>query len=166
MSFSYPGSKSEAKALDNVSLTIKAGQLVVVVGQNGSGKSTIVKLLTRLYDTQPGELLIDGRDIQDYGIGDLREAMATLTQEHRLYPLSLLENIGLGNPDQVSDRDAIVDSAKKGGAEVVVSKFVDGLSTILKPSTVLYSVNVRKSDETALAGELRKMQNAIDVSGL
>ncbi|KAJ7781791.1 P-loop containing nucleoside triphosphate hydrolase protein [Mycena maculata] len=165
VSFSYPGGKSNAKALDNVTFSIKSGQLVVLVGSNGSGKSTLVKLLARLYDASSGQVLMDGQDIQRYKIADLRRATASLTQDHHLYPLSLSENIGLGNPAQVSDTSTILDAAKKGGAEGFVSKLKQGFSTILDPQTVQYSVMVQASDKTPLSKEVEKLERTTDISG-
>ncbi|KAK0430901.1 P-loop containing nucleoside triphosphate hydrolase protein [Armillaria borealis] len=99
VSFSYPGSQSTEPVLSNINLSIKAGQMVVIVGSNGSGKSTILKLLSRFYDpaSAPDSILMDGIPISRYRMADLRRATATLTQDHSLFPLSLGENIGLGN---------------------------------------------------------------------
>ncbi|KAJ6606097.1 P-loop containing nucleoside triphosphate hydrolase protein [Mycena vulgaris] len=164
VSFSYPG--TTAKALDNVTLSIKPGQLVVIVGSNGSGKSTIVKLLTRLYDTTSGTVTIDGEDVRDYRIGDLRHATAALTQDHHLYPLSLRENIGLGNPAHVDDMEMIRTAARQGGAESVIAKQADGFATVLEhPRGLKYGSDVQKGDKTALAEELEKMTKEADVSG-
>ncbi|KAJ7700767.1 P-loop containing nucleoside triphosphate hydrolase protein [Mycena rosella] len=164
VSFSYPG--TTAKALDNVTLSIKPGQLVVIVGSNGSGKSTIVKLLTRLYDATSGTLTVDGADIREYRISDMRHATAALTQDLHLYPLSLRENIGLGNPAHVGDMDMIRAAAKLGGAEDVIAKQVDGLGTVLvHPRGLKYGNDVSKGDGSLLAEELEKMTKEADVSG-
>ncbi|KAJ7580708.1 P-loop containing nucleoside triphosphate hydrolase protein [Mycena floridula] len=125
VSFSYPGSST--KALDNISLSIKPDQLVVIVGANGSGKSTIVKLLARLYDSSDGQVLVDG---------DLRQATANLTQDHQLYPLTLGENIGLGDPEHSEDRCRIVQAAKQGGAPGILERQMNGLDTILHQPSV------------------------------
>ncbi|KAF7359053.1 ABC transporter ATP-binding protein [Mycena sanguinolenta] len=121
VSFSYPGTTAEA--LDNITLSIKPGQLVVVVGANGSGKSTIVKLLTRLYDATSGSITVDGADIQAYRLADLRHATAALTQDHHLYPLSLRENIGLGNPAHVQNMEMIQDAARQGAQRRAARRF-------------------------------------------
>ncbi|KAJ7310586.1 P-loop containing nucleoside triphosphate hydrolase protein, partial [Mycena albidolilacea] len=161
VSFSYPG--TTAKALDDITLSIKAGQLIVVVGANGSGKSTIVKLLTRLYDASSGSISVDGADIQAYRLADLRHATAALTQDHHLYPLSLRENIGLGNPAHVRDMEMIRSATRQGGAEEVIAKMGEGFETVLEhPRGLQYGVNVQK---TPLAEAFEKMSKEADVSG-
>jgi ABC-type multidrug transport system fused ATPase/permease subunit len=106
--------------LKNVSFSITAGQLVVIVGANGSGKSTILKLLTRCYDATSGTVLVDGNPIEDYQIADLRSVTASLTQEHTIFPLSLSENIGIGSPSSATDLDKITQAAKSAGAQDVI----------------------------------------------
>ncbi|KAJ7147109.1 P-loop containing nucleoside triphosphate hydrolase protein [Mycena crocata] len=164
VSFSYPGGNT--KALDDVTFSIKSGELVVLVGANGSGKSTIVKLLARLYDATAGQVLINNQDIRRYYIADLRGATASLTQDHHLYPLSLAENIGLGNPEQVSDMNMITDAAKRGGADGFLSKMKEGFSTILDPKTVQYITSVDLLDtNTPLAKEFSALKKTQDISG-
>ncbi|KAJ7932759.1 P-loop containing nucleoside triphosphate hydrolase protein [Mycena leptocephala] len=164
VSFSYPG--TTAKALDNVTLSIKPGQLLVIVGANGSGKSTIVKLLTRLYDATSGSITVDGADIQEYRLADIRHATAALTQDHHLYPLSLRENIGLGNPAHVADMDMIRAAATQGGAQDLIAKLADGFETVLEhPRGMQWGVDVKKGDKTLLAEALEKMTKEADVSG-
>ncbi|KAJ7367043.1 P-loop containing nucleoside triphosphate hydrolase protein [Mycena albidolilacea] len=166
VSFSYPGSTSNAKALDDVSFSIKSGQLVVLVGANGSGKSSLVKLLARLYDTSSGKVLVNGHDIRNYRIKDIRGATASLTQDHHLYPLSFAENIGLGNPNQSSDVDMIVDAARKGGANNFVSKLKEGFSTVLDQKKHQYTTHVKDLDKkTPLSQEADKLSKTIDISG-
>ncbi|KAJ7290176.1 P-loop containing nucleoside triphosphate hydrolase protein [Mycena rebaudengoi] len=164
VSFSYPGAAT--KALNNVSLSLKAGQLIVIVGANGSGKSTVVKLLTRLYDATDGAVMIDGEDIKNYKTADVRRATASLTQDHQLYPLSLGENIGLGNPEQVTDLDMVRAAAKLGGAESVIAKQSEGLATVLKrPAGAMFSVSVHGTGNTPLSAEWERLRKNADVSG-
>ncbi|KAF7316635.1 ABC transporter ATP-binding protein [Mycena chlorophos] len=166
VSFSYPGNEPTKTALKNVSLTIDPGQLVVVVGANGSGKSTIVKLLMQLYQPSEGTILLAGRDMREYNTADLRRATAALTQDHHLFPLSLAENIGLGNPARVGDGEAIADAARRGGAEKVLERLKEGSHTTLERVLGLHwGNNVRKDDKTLLAAELERMSKNIDVSG-
>jgi len=81
ISFSYPSSKNSTAALHNVSMNIKSGQLVVIVGANGSGKSTIIRILSRLYDPTSGQIFIDGHASSDYRINDLHQATVVLSQD-------------------------------------------------------------------------------------
>ncbi|KAI3616966.1 abc transporter atp-binding protein [Moniliophthora roreri] len=172
VSFSYPGSKLDTKALDDVSLRIEAGEMIVVVGANGSaiddndlGKSTFVNILTRLYDATSGEVLVDGEDIKDYRLSDIRQAMGTLTQDHHLYPLSIGENIGLGHAERVSDVDMIAEAAKKGGAEKLIHKLPSGYDTVLEPRTIQYGALVNEGGTGPLAEQLKKLEKKSDVSG-
>lgn len=150
--------------MDDVTFSIKSGQLIVLVGANGSGKSTLVKLLARLYDATSGEVLVNGHDIQVYKMDDLRRATASLTQDHHLYPLSLAENIGLGNPNQFSDVDLIHDAAQKGGAKGFISKLNQDFSTVLDPMTDQYSI-IETSDKTPLVKEAERLEKKTDISG-
>ncbi|KAL0570452.1 hypothetical protein V5O48_011509, partial [Marasmius crinis-equi] len=160
-----PKSKAK-KALDDVSFTIAPGELVVVVGENGSGKSTFVNLLTRMYDVSSGELLVDGDDIQSLKLTDFRQATATLTQDHHLLPLSLAENIGLGCPEYVRDKEKILEAARKGGCEDIIKKLDSGLDTILDPAGVQYHWLVDESKKgSELAKEVKKLRKTSSVSG-
>ncbi|KAJ7177362.1 P-loop containing nucleoside triphosphate hydrolase protein [Mycena crocata] len=133
VSFQYPSGQSKGNALRNVSFSIPAGNLVVIVGTNGSGKSTIIKLLTRMYDVASGEIHVDGLPIQRYQIAQLCEAQATLAQDHHLFPLTLTENIGIGYPQRLQDDKAMITkAAEDGGASVVLDKLEHGLDTNLK----------------------------------
>lgn len=94
VSFAYPGSFSTPSsepqwALHNVSFTIQPGQLCVIVGNNGSGKSTILKLLSRLYDPTEGIILLGGHDIRTLRLSDLRKAVSVLFQDYTVFPLSV-----------------------------------------------------------------------------
>ncbi|KAI6040563.1 P-loop containing nucleoside triphosphate hydrolase protein [Pisolithus marmoratus] len=137
VTFNYPAAKTDRSALSDVSFTIQPGQLVVIVGSNGSGKTTIIKLLSRFYDVNSGTILIDGTPIQEYCIQDLRGGIAMLTQEHDLFPLSIRENIVLGAPDGAelgtdkATADIAQESLRLSGAEKTVNKFSEGMNTIL-----------------------------------
>ncbi|KZW02444.1 P-loop containing nucleoside triphosphate hydrolase protein [Exidia glandulosa HHB12029] len=110
VSFKYPG--TEVYALRDVSFTIQRGQLAVIVGFNGSGKSTILKLITRIFDPSEGQIFIDGRDIKTLKLFDLRETIACLFQDYSILPLSIGLNIGLGWPACAEDGDAVKRAAK------------------------------------------------------
>jgi ABC-type multidrug transport system fused ATPase/permease subunit len=164
VSFNYPGAKSERDALKNVSFSIKAGQLVVIVGANGSGKSTILKLLTRCYDATSGTVLVDGNPIEDYQIADLRSVTASLTQEHTIFPLSLSENIGIGSPSSATDLDKITEAAKSAGAQDVIENFTNGYDTVLEPVKTAYLSYTGRGNEL-LEKEYEKMEKSTNVSG-
>ncbi|KAJ7175174.1 P-loop containing nucleoside triphosphate hydrolase protein [Mycena crocata] len=139
VSFAYKvDGQSKQSALEDVSFRIPAGALVVIVGANGSGKSTIIKLLTRVYDVSAGEIRVDGLPIELYRIADLRRTQTVLAQDHNLFPLTLAENIGLGYPEHVDDREMVLQAARDGGAAALLDKLNDGLETNLnsmnKPS--------------------------------
>ena len=87
VSFKYPGSNTYA--LHNTSFKIERGQLCVIVGINGSGKSTILKLIARLYDPLEGEIRINGQDIRTFRLADLRNATTVLFQDYTLFPLNV-----------------------------------------------------------------------------
>ncbi|KAK6984714.1 P-loop containing nucleoside triphosphate hydrolase protein [Favolaschia claudopus] len=169
VSFAYPGEKSKESALNNISLCIPAGSLVVIVGANGSGKSTIIKLITRMYDVAGdggGQVIIDGIPIQRYRMADLRQAQATLTQEHKLYPLTLAENIGLGHPKRVRDKEMILKAAKDGGAEELVGKMKNGMETMLDPVRTSFGYQLDDEKHRTLKGVLEKLEMATEVSGM
>ncbi|KAL0567936.1 hypothetical protein V5O48_014064, partial [Marasmius crinis-equi] len=152
-------------ALDDVSFKIGAGELVVVVGANGSGKSTFVNILSRLYDPTSGQVLVDGVDIKDYQLSDIRRGIATLTQDHHLYPLSLRENIGLGSIDDMSNDDLIAEAARKGGAEQLIAKLEDGLDSVLNPKLKQYAALVDEGGNSPLARKFKELKKTSNVSG-
>ncbi|KAF7375311.1 Lipid A export ATP-binding/permease protein MsbA [Mycena sanguinolenta] len=163
VSFAYPGGKSKENAIRNVSLKIPAGHLVVVVGANGSGKSTIIKLLNRLYDVDSGEILVDGTPIQNYRLSDLREVQAMLCQDHKLFPLSIAENIGLGNPDRMNDLEMVLDAAEAGGASEVIKKLKDGVQAVLDPVQTATAHHI--DDHKKLKLILENLEQRAEVSG-
>jgi ATP-binding cassette subfamily B protein len=129
VSYRYPGRNEPA--LDNVSFTIDPGQTVALVGRNGAGKSTIVKLLGRLYDPDEGQILIDGRDIREYDPVELRHEFGVMFQDYAAYQLSAGENIGVGNVDRAFDDAAIANAAERAGADDVIGKLPEGFETTL-----------------------------------
>ncbi|KAG2132378.1 P-loop containing nucleoside triphosphate hydrolase protein [Suillus clintonianus] len=153
VSFQYPG--KERYALHNVSFRIEASQLCVIVGGNGSGKSTILKLISRIYDPTEGTIFIDNRDIKTLRLADLRAAMSILFQDYTTFPLSIRENIGFGNPALAHDDDKIREAAKMGGARDFIDELPNGFSTyigdVLMPS-VRNTIGVCASMVSGLSG--------------
>ena len=97
VSFSYP--KSKSAVLDTVSFKINQGETVAIVGATGCGKSTLVNLMIRLYDPTSGQVLINGKDVKDYSLVDLRDKIAIVLQKSELFATSIAENIRWGKPD-------------------------------------------------------------------
>ncbi|KAJ3777278.1 P-loop containing nucleoside triphosphate hydrolase protein [Lentinula raphanica] len=147
--------------------SIEPGELVVIVGANGSGKSTFVKLLTRLYDVNSGSVIVDGQDIRRYKLADLRKSIATLTQDHLLFDqLSIEENIGLGFPEAMTDKTLINKAAEMGGAQEVLTKLNDGPKTVLDPFSIQYChARVQEDEDTELAAALKNLRKRVEVSG-
>jgi len=166
VSFSYPNTTSDRPALKNVSFTIHPGQLVVIVGCNGSGKSTLIKLLNRLYDPTSGTILVDGIPIQKYRIQELRRAIAMLTQDHQLFPLSVEENIVLGAPDEegVKDSQKLEECVRLSGAEKLTNNFSEGFQTVLDPIPTSYISFYGQGNEE-LGAILKKMKKSVSLSG-
>jgi ABC-type sugar transport system ATPase subunit len=136
-----------------------------MVGANGSGKSTIFNLLNRLYDASSGNIFIDGQPINQYRVADLHQATATLSQEHRLFPLAVSENIGLGNISSVADLDMITESAKRGGSFSFISKLKHSLSTNLYPPRTAYIATFRDRSHP-LWSIFEKLEKPVELSGL
>ncbi|KAF5332651.1 hypothetical protein D9611_005204 [Ephemerocybe angulata] len=122
VSFAYPHAP-EKKVLEGVSFKIEQGQLCVIVGENGSGKSTILTLMTRIYDITEGEILLNGIDIRKLKLADVRSAISVLFQDYTLYPLSIAQNIGYGDIGNLEDTEKIQEAAKLGGAD----EFIEAL---------------------------------------
>jgi ATP-binding cassette subfamily B protein len=129
VTFAYPG--ADKTALNNLSFTVKAGETLAVVGRNGAGKTTLFKLICRLYDPIEGRILIDGIDVRDFEPDDLREQIGAMFQDYVDYQATAAENIGLGNVPQITDREAIVDAGRQGGADELIAALPDGYDTAL-----------------------------------
>ncbi|KAF8494576.1 HlyB/MsbA family ABC transporter [Russula emetica] len=138
VSFQYPG--SEEYALRNISFKVGPGQLCVIIGSNGSGKSTILKLVARIHDPTEGTILVDGQDIKTLRLADLRRTTAILFQDYTHFPLSIRENIALGDPTRMHDDAAIERAAQLGGASELIARLPDGFDTYLeRPVRDLFS---------------------------
>ena len=121
VTFSYENNRSTA--LDNISLTIAAGETVALVGRSGSGKSTLTDLLNRFYNPQQGEILLDGHNISEYRLDDLRNQIATVSQDVVLFNDTVAHNIRFGSLDTISE-EKIIQAAQAAHA----MEFIDNLS--------------------------------------
>lgn len=117
--------------LRGVSFTIRHGQAVGLVGLNGAGKSTMVKLLCRLYEPERGQILWDGVDIREHDIGALRRRIGATFQDYMAYDLPASENIGVGDLERLDDSDRIRDAARLAGAHDILSRLPRGYRTLL-----------------------------------
>jgi ABC-type multidrug transport system fused ATPase/permease subunit len=120
VTFKYPG--TEKYVLKNINLRIEEEQSVALVGLNGSGKTTLIKLLCRFYDPTEGVILINDIDIKEYDINTLRKKISTIFQDYVRYEMNVLENIAIGNIEQIDNIEFIEECAKKGGAYDFISK--------------------------------------------
>ncbi len=117
--------------LRGVDLTIPYGQTVALIGVNGAGKSTIVKLLGRFYDPERGSVCWDGLDLRDADPVQLRRRLSAVFQDFMLYDLSAAENVGVGDVARLSDRAAIRDAAVLAGVDGVLTRLPQGYDTML-----------------------------------
>ncbi len=121
--FRYPG--AERWAIRHVNLSISPGERIALVGENGAGKTTITKLLARLYDPTEGRILLDGVDLRDYDLASLREAIGVIFQDFVRYDMRFDENVGVGEIDGVSGYLAEVRDAPENGASAPPPALVD-----------------------------------------
>ena len=126
ISFGY---SEDAKIINNFSLTVKKGEKVAIIGETGAGKTTIIKLLTRLYDVDSGEIRIDGVNINEYDKHSLRSFIGMVLQEIWLFSDTIEENIRYGNPDATDDE--IIAASKKANADNFIRQLPEGYNTIL-----------------------------------
>ena len=123
VSFRY-GNEESPLILNKLSMEIRSGQIVALMGRSGSGKTTIVQLINRLFEPFDGKVLIDGYDVKHYPLSELRRITAVVTQDTKLFSGSILENISLG--DQFPDMKKAIDSAILAGADSFIRQHPEG----------------------------------------
>ncbi len=121
------GYKNYEPILNNVSFKAEKGEMIGLVGESGAGKSTVINLLMRLYDTDEGEILIDGVDIKDYDPETLHGMMGVVLQENFLFSGTIFENIRFSCPN--ASPEQVIMAAKTAGAHDFICKFPDGYNT-------------------------------------
>ncbi len=129
LSFRYP--ETESYVLEDFSLTLPAQKVTAIVGENGAGKTTLSKLLGRLYDPQEGRVLIDGLDIRDYRVEDLRKQITTLFQQPIQYQATVAKNIVVGDIHREPDPDTLRDAARRAMIHETIMELPDGYETQL-----------------------------------
>lgn len=128
VSFRYPG--SGRLVLDRLDLRIGPGERIALVGENGQGKTTIVKLLTRLYDPTSGRILLDGVDLREYSVEDLHREVGVIFQDFVRYEMTARQNIAMGRIGTTAE-SAILKAARNSGADEVIDRLPNGYSQLL-----------------------------------
>ena len=127
--FRYPG--GEQWAVRHLDFAVRAGEVLALVGENGAGKTTLVKLLARLYDPTEGRILLDGRDLREYDLDDVRANLGVIFQDFVRYDLSAAENIAVGLMSRQDDRPRIEAAAERSLAADVVRRLPAGYDQML-----------------------------------
>jgi len=120
VSFSYPG--SSRLILDGLNFRFHPGERVALIGENGQGKTTIVKLITRLYDPTAGEILLDGIDLREYSLEDLYREIGVIFQDFMRYEMTAHENIAVGRIEEIDNLSLLRSAAEKSMADEVIAK--------------------------------------------
>ena len=126
--FSYP--KSKSMVLDDISFKIKQGETIAIVGATGCGKSTLVNLMIRMYDTTSGSVLIDGVDVKDYKLVELRDKISLVLQKSELFNVSIKENILWGNQDATMEE--VIEASKIAQAYDFIMEKPSGFDEIVE----------------------------------
>lgn len=129
VSFAYPG--SSRAVLEKVNFRLEPGQKIALIGENGAGKTTLVKLLARLYDPTSGQVLLDGVDLRDYRVEDLRKEIGVIFQDYMRYEMLAKENIGFGEISRIAERDRIEHAGSQSLASEVIARLPDGYDQML-----------------------------------
>ncbi|MCB0618906.1 MAG: ABC transporter ATP-binding protein [Saprospiraceae bacterium] len=122
---------AERWAIRNLSFHLRAGEKLALVGENGAGKTTLVKLLARLYEPTEGRILLDGVDLREYDLKDLRDAIGVIFQDYQRFQMPVSDNIAVGNIHERENDPLIRESAHKSLADTVVELLPDGYDQML-----------------------------------
>ena len=127
--FAYPGSSH--MVVENINFRLASQEKIALIGENGAGKTTLVKLLARLYDPTAGQILLDGMDLREYDVEDLRKEIGVIFQDYMRYELLAKENIGFGKIEDLADHARIEIAAQKSMASQVIGKLPNGYDQMI-----------------------------------
>ena len=139
VTFKYEGNEP---SLEDISFKVQPGQTVAIVGQTGSGKTTLARLINRTYDTSAGQVLVDGVDVRDWNLENLRRSISIIEQDIFLFSRSIAENIAFGKPG--ATQAEIENAAKAAQAEEFIATFADGYQTVIGQRGVTLSGGQRQ----------------------
>ncbi len=151
VTFTYPNAKNPT--LKNLNLKFEKGETTAIVGENGAGKTTFVKLLLRFYDPDEGEILYNGRNLREYDIEALRKRFGTVFQDYKVFAVSVAENVICKEIESGNEKQKVLASLKNSGADAFVNRLPEKEKTII----------TREFDETGVGlsgGEQQKIATA------
>ncbi|MFN2144030.1 MAG: ABC transporter ATP-binding protein [Anaerolineales bacterium] len=140
VAFAYEDDEEEA--ISQISFSVKAGQTVAIVGQTGTGKTSLVKLINRTYDVNDGRVLVDGVDVRDWQLASLRRQVSIIEQDIFLFSRAIKDNIAFGAPDATIEQ--IIEAAKAAQAHEFILEFKDGYDTVIGERGVTLSGGQRQ----------------------
>jgi ATP-binding cassette subfamily B protein len=129
VSFHYPGTSRQI--LKNMNFRLEPGEHIALVGENGQGKTTLVKLLARLYDPTGGVIYLDGTDLREYSVEELHKEIGVIFQDFVRYDMPARMNIGVGRIEHVENDEALWNAAEKSRADRLLTRFAGGLDQML-----------------------------------
>ena len=130
---SFNDEKDSGYVLDHINFSISPGEKVAIVGANGSGKTTLIKLLCRFYEINQGEIKVNGTDIRNLDLDELRKQISVVFQEFGRYDLSISENIALGDLNALHNENQINHAVRSAKLETTIAELTEGLDTMLGP---------------------------------
>ncbi len=129
VSFSYPG--NSRLILDHINFFLHPGERLALIGENGQGKTTIVKLITRLYDPTEGQILLDGVDLRDYDLEDVHRIMGVIFQDFMRYEMTARDNIAVGKVEAIDNLPLLQEAARKSMADPTIARLPQAYEQML-----------------------------------